>query len=307
MNEQKKVSFSILMANYNNSIYIDRAITSVLSQSYPVWELIIVDDNSLDDSVSVIRKYSSDNRIKLVVHERNEGYGASLKTAIEVAKNEIIAILDSDDALYTKALEVMADEYQKNPQYGFIYSTMWRCDHELNIVKVDNTILDVNVNEKNWMINPPISHLKTFKKSVYLKTKGFEKFQSKAVDKDLFYKLSEVTRFKFVNVPLYYYREHSTGISQGKRKYNTKYFLYMAKYKTYQRRLNTDLPNFTQKDLKFFYYYNIVFFNVFRFILNLIFRLRADLLLNKVINLIPGEFNKKKALNLKNKYVDIFG
>ena len=81
----------------------------------------------------------------------------------------------------------------------------------------------------------------------------------------------------------------------------------MAKYKTYQRRLNTDLPNFTQKDLKFFYYYNIVFFNVFRFILNLIFRLRADLLLNKVINLIPGEFNKKKALNLKNKYVDIFG
>jgi glycosyltransferase involved in cell wall biosynthesis len=307
MSEEQKIHFSILMANYNNSQFIDKSIKSVLSQTYPYWELIIVDDCSSDDSIGVINTYLTDKRIKLIRHDKNWGYGATLKTAIQMANYEHIAILDSDDLLHTTSLEIMAQAYKNYPHFGFIYSTMWRCDQHLKNCRIDTMITDVDVNKKNWLMNPPISHFKTFRRNDYLKTKGFERFQRKAVDKDLFYKLSEVTQFKFINIPLYYYRQHSTGISQGAHKFTTKYFAYMAKYKAYKRRLNSKLPNFEYKELRFFYYYNIVFFNIVRFFIDLFFRCKLELMLNKAIKLMPGEIIKARIMNFKSHYIDIFG
>ena len=52
-----EVSFSILMANFNNAKYIKKAIRSVISQTYSKWELIIVDDHSIDDSISIIKSF----------------------------------------------------------------------------------------------------------------------------------------------------------------------------------------------------------------------------------------------------------
>ena len=62
-------TFSILMANYNNSRFIEEAIESVLTQSYQYWELIIVDDYSTDNSIEIINKFLDDKRIKLYLHK----------------------------------------------------------------------------------------------------------------------------------------------------------------------------------------------------------------------------------------------
>jgi hypothetical protein len=73
-----KPQFSVLMANYNNGRYIDEAIRSVLAQSFAVWELIIVDDGSKDDSLKRIEQYLKDPRIRLYAKEKNEGYTNAL-------------------------------------------------------------------------------------------------------------------------------------------------------------------------------------------------------------------------------------
>ncbi len=86
------LSFSILMANYNNGKYIEEAIRSVANQGYPNWELIIVDDLSTDNSIETINFILEEKRIKLIQHEHRMGYGGSLKTAINQASNDIYAL-----------------------------------------------------------------------------------------------------------------------------------------------------------------------------------------------------------------------
>ena len=80
--------FSLIMANYNNDKYIAEAINSVLNQTFKDWELIIVDDCSTDNSLSVIESFLSDKRIKLIKHEQNKGYISALKTGIANISSE---------------------------------------------------------------------------------------------------------------------------------------------------------------------------------------------------------------------------
>lgn len=259
----ENITFSILMANFNNSKFIEEAIESVLSQSYQYWELIIVDDCSTDKSIEKINPFLKDKRIKLISNNSNLGYGGALKTASDAANNEILAILDPDDKLHEKALEIMAKAYRENPDYGFIYSTTWSCDSELKNCKIVNWIGPDTPVKSNIFV-PKISHLKTFRKDMYEKTTGFDPNQKRSVDKDIIYKLEEITKFKFVNVPLYYYRQHESGISQGKNKFQARIYLYIAKCKAYRRRLNTNIPNISLEAL-YLEYYKITFHSLIKF------------------------------------------
>ena len=247
-NHSKELSLSILMANYNKANYIETAIKSVINQTYPNWELIIVDDCSIDDSKKIINKFVANERIKLICHKVNQGYSAALKTAVENAHNDILGILDSDDKLHIDALKIMAEAYHKFPKYGFIYSSMWICDAELKNCKIQKDI-GFKIPEKTFIFNPYISHFKTFRREVYNKTTGYDLTLKAAVDKDIIYKLEEITEFKKIKKPLYYYRKHDKGISQGKKQFQASIYCYIAKCKTYRRRLKTDLPNFSLRNL----------------------------------------------------------
>ncbi|MFX0043240.1 MAG: glycosyltransferase family 2 protein [Candidatus Hodarchaeota archaeon] len=241
------ISFSIIMANYNNGAFIEVAIKSLLSQTYRNWELIIVDDGSTDNSVQIIQSFLNDNRIKLFINKTNYGVGFSKKKGCSYASNDILGILDADDKLEKKALEIIAKEYKENPEYGFIYTNMWNCDSELKNCKQNRKI--GSIPNKSSIFNPIIFHFRTFRKVDYIKTSGYDPNLKSAVDKDIIYKLEEVTNFKFINKPLYYYRHHEKGISQYKNEFQARVYHYIAKCKTYKRRLNTNLPNYTLKEL----------------------------------------------------------
>ncbi len=299
--QSKNNYFSILMANFNNARFIKTAINSVISQTYPYWELIIVDDCSTDNSLTIINHLLKDDRIKLIRHERNQGYGGSLKTAAANGLNDIIGIVDADDKLHKDALKIIADAYQKNPDYGFIYSTMWECDAQLkNCIK--NRWIGYDVPKKTNIFKIKISHFKTFLRRAYLKTSGFDPDQKRAVDKDIIFKLEEVTKFKFVNIPLYYYRWHREGISQAKSSFQPEFYHYLAKLKAYKRRLNTKIPNFTRKQISF-EYYRITFYKVIHFLLYLYDKL-------KIRALVKGSLEKNyyilESIKLKLRFLKKF-
>ena len=288
MKAERKIeimSFSILMANFNNVKYIEEAIKSVISQSYSVWELIIVDDQSTDNSLNKIRDFLVDKRIKLIQHKFNKGYGSTLKTAAENASNQILAILDADDKLHETALEVILKTYQDSPDCGFVYSTMWRCDAQLKNCRIVDWI-GPSIPEKTNIFNIRISHFKTFLKDAYLKTLGFDPNQKKAVDKDIIFKLEEITELKYVDIPLYYYRWHGGGISQDKSNYKAEFYHYLAKRKAYNRRKNSTIPNFTQKQIKF-EYYRITFYKLTHFLIRIYRKFRISEFLKKGLESLP--------------------
>ena len=273
------LSFSIVMANYNNEKYIQEAIRSVISQIYSNWELIIVDDASTDNSIEKITPFLDDKRIKLIRLKQNYGVGHAKRMGCENAVNDILGILDSDDKLDNKALEIVAKCYKENTDIGFVYTNMWSCDSELKncIISRDNR----EIPEKESIFNPIILHFHTFRRPDYLKTLGYDSNLRSSVDKDIIYKLEEVTSFKYVNEPVYYYRHHKKGISQNKNKFNARVNHYKAKCKTYRRRLNTDLPNFSLKEL-YYEYYKITFSNIINLLKSLIRTFKLSKLVRKI-------------------------
>ncbi len=88
----------IIMAAYNAEKTITAAIRSVIDQTYPYWELIVIDDCSTDATVSIVKSISVvEPRIHLLRNRINRGVSQSRKRGLEYAKSKWIAILDSDD------------------------------------------------------------------------------------------------------------------------------------------------------------------------------------------------------------------
>ncbi|MEX0441061.1 glycosyltransferase family 2 protein [Providencia rettgeri] len=79
---------SIIMPCYNAEQYIKDSINSVLNQTYPHFELIIIDDLSTDNSINIINSFS-DNRIKLIQLTQNGGAGVARNTGIEAAQGRV--------------------------------------------------------------------------------------------------------------------------------------------------------------------------------------------------------------------------
>ncbi len=97
---------SVVMPVYNAEAYLSEAIESVLNQGYKKLELIIVDDGSTDNSLSIIKKYArKSRRIKFLENEKNLGISLTVKKAIDQAQGDFIARMDADDVSYAKRIE----------------------------------------------------------------------------------------------------------------------------------------------------------------------------------------------------------
>ncbi|WP_254634767.1 glycosyltransferase family 2 protein [Paenibacillus sp. GbtcB18] len=92
---------SIVMPTYNRAQIISGAIESILRQSYANWELIVVDDRSMDHTEETIREWTrKDVRIRYVCNGREKGPGGARNTGMLAAQGEYLAFLDSDDEWY---------------------------------------------------------------------------------------------------------------------------------------------------------------------------------------------------------------
>lgn len=95
---------SVIIPTYNRANLIQRAVRSVLAQTYAKFELIVVDDCSLDNTVSLVSAVQ-DDRVKVIRHQANQGEGASRNTGMQVSRGKYAAFLDSDDEWLPSKLE----------------------------------------------------------------------------------------------------------------------------------------------------------------------------------------------------------
>ena len=147
------MKISIITASYNYENYITEAIESVLAQTYTNWELIIVDDGSKDNSVSVIEKYCEKfpDKIFLYRHKNNQNMGLSetLQLGLKKAKGDYIAFLESDDYWSESHLEEKVAVVKNNPDVRFIFnSTKLFGDEEVIKEHHKNTSDNLPIEEK---------------------------------------------------------------------------------------------------------------------------------------------------------------
>jgi glycosyltransferase involved in cell wall biosynthesis len=132
---------SIITPVYNSERYLLEHLKSVQIQTYEHWEHILVDDCSSDGSGALIKKFQSkDQIIKYHRLEENSGAGIARNKAIEIAKGDYMAFLDSDDQWYSKKLEEQIN-FMKVNGYHFTFTAY-------DIVDANNRKLDITISSK---------------------------------------------------------------------------------------------------------------------------------------------------------------
>lgn len=126
---------SIIVPAYNTKNFIRQTIESVQNQTYTNWEMILADDASTDQTVSIIEEFSQkDSRIKLFKLPQNRGNGFARNFALEKAAGKYIAYLDADDLWFPEKLEKQIHFLKSNDLY-FTFSFYDSIDEEGNNLK----------------------------------------------------------------------------------------------------------------------------------------------------------------------------
>lgn len=221
-----KPKISIIIPTYNtDDKYLRECIDSVLSQSYPYWELCIADDASpkkhVQNTLNFYKK--SDSRIKVVFREKNGHISKSSNSALELATGDFIALLDHDDLLPEHALFFVVEAINKNPEAAIFYSDEDKIT-EFGTRQDPHFKSDWNLDlfySQNY-----VSHLGVYRKSLLDKINGFRTGVEGSQDQDLLLRcLPHIHSSQIIHIPriLYHWRilEGSTAMGSGEKSYTT--------------------------------------------------------------------------------------
>ncbi len=199
-------TITYLVANYNNARYVEDCLVSLKNQSCDRWRCIVCDDHSTDDSVAIIKRHP-DSRIRLLENSRNVGYIKTLKRMIAAAPSDIVGILDSDDALGKDATACVLQAYADDKNAGFVFTRYTTMDENLSRQIRGPITPSIEGGKYSALLDTSgVGQLRSFRKSLYYRTQGLDESMLYAEDRDLIYKMEEVTPLVFVDEVLYKYR-----------------------------------------------------------------------------------------------------
>jgi glycosyltransferase involved in cell wall biosynthesis len=205
--------FSVIIPTYNRAHTIERAIESVLNQTFKDFELIVVDDGSTDKTLALLKKY--DGKIKLFT-QNNQGVSATRNFAVEHANGSWLAFLDSDDEWLSHKLQLQFDFIQQNNNYPLVHGEeIWiRNGTRVNPKKKhqkgggDQFLASL----KLCAISPSVA---VIKKDIFLELGGFREDFPACEDYDLWLKLTSLYEVGFIDNPLVKkYGGHGDQLSQ---------------------------------------------------------------------------------------------
>ena len=145
----EKLNFSVILPTYNRDRILPRAIRSVLAQTHENFELIIVDDASVDDTSTVIEQFT-DSRIRYCARQENGGAAAARNSGLRLAKGRLLSFLDDDDEYLPGFLEETFKKLNRSPaSVGF----SWAAHYVVN----DTADGEVCIAQKHWEPKPHLS------------------------------------------------------------------------------------------------------------------------------------------------------
>lgn len=131
--------FSVIMPAHNAMKTIRSSIESVLSQTYPRWELIVVDDGSTDGTSEAIKNFLGDNRVNYL-HQSNKGASSARNTGIKASCGNYVAFLDSDDHWAPTKLAITLQHIISCPRAGLFYSDVLVIDETGRVLWANDRI-----------------------------------------------------------------------------------------------------------------------------------------------------------------------
>lgn len=205
---------SVLMSVYNDALYVEEAIVSILQQNFTDFEFVIIDDGSTDGSSKILEDYAqNDLRIKLYKQE-NSGLISALNFGLSVCSGELIARMDSDDVALPNRLLKQCTFMQSNPSLGVLGSDIDLIDGSGMLLRRFCYPKGEKAVNKFIKHGSPVAHPAVMmRKSAVQKVGGYRKAFLHAEDYDLWFRILE-HGYKVDNLDevLLRYRQTSSGV-----------------------------------------------------------------------------------------------
>jgi glycosyltransferase involved in cell wall biosynthesis len=207
-----------MMPAYNAERFIGQAIESVLAQSYPAWELLIVNDGSKDGTAEVISRYR-DPRI-CVVNQENGGEAAARNTALENVRGEYLAFLDSDDLFRERHLEGLVNFLDNHADCEGVYTDGFYCDQDGKPIQTLSSRrrgpfegdIFAEVARSSDVFGPPVCVMLR-SQAIFSRRLSFDTEIVIGPDWDFFTRFAEAGRFGYLEADTCLYRLHGTNIT----------------------------------------------------------------------------------------------
>src|ERR1044072_3956649 len=212
---------SIVLPAFNRERYLAATIDSVLSQTFPDWELVVVDDGSSDSTPAIIERYHRrfPGKIRPIV-QPNAGVAAARNRAITAATDELVAFIDSDDLWPPGKLERQVAAFRAAPGAAFVYTGYEIIDADgrsLETVRPDprfrGDIYEKLWTEDNRILGPTIM----VTREILFRIGLFDHRLPVGENLDLRIKLARLGPVSFVDDTLYRYRRHQGSLSDDRR------------------------------------------------------------------------------------------
>jgi glycosyltransferase involved in cell wall biosynthesis len=198
------------------------AIESVLTQTFKDFELLIIDDASVDETFSIFKNYAKvDKRIVYFKNKKNLGISRSRNLALEKAQGKYIAILDSDDIWCDRdKLKRQVEFLEGHQNYVLVGGGVILVDEDnKEIIRYLTPLSDEKIRRQIFLRNPFVHSSVMYLKKAVLKVGSYDESLEVSEDYDLFFKLGKKWKFVNLNDFLVRYRVY-TGSDQPKYKLN---------------------------------------------------------------------------------------
>lgn len=207
--------FSVIIPLYNKAPYIEKAIHSVLNQTHKEFEVIVIDDGSVDNGVEIVKQMSSStNQTIKLIEQTNQGVSTARNNGVKLAKYDYIAFLDADDwwsPTFLQEMKLLIEEFPHAGIYGSSYFKVKK-----------GKKLQANIGVDKGFENGEINYFKVYAKTLWMplwtgaivvpkiiieNENGFKPQLKLGEDFDLWVRIAEKHSVVFLNKPLSNYNQ----------------------------------------------------------------------------------------------------
>lgn len=246
---------SVICMSYQHEKFVERALRSVIGQTYSNFEIIFIDNCSVDRSFEIGKTILESSKASYFLHKtpRNLGIAGGVNYAIKsFASGKYIATLACDDFWDMFNLEEKVKYFEANPSYGMVYGNGYYYFDDTKEIKLYYSKPSIS----GWILKellqaPPINPQGILYKHEVIKEMNYFDDNAKVEDRDLWYKIAEKYPIGYVHIPLTFYRSHQSNISSNINyvREGNEYF-----FKKYETRFPKEIRIARMKQDRFFAY-----------------------------------------------------
>jgi GT2 family glycosyltransferase len=200
---------TVLIATYNRAAWLGEAIESVLAQTYADYEIVVVDDGSVDGTREVAAAFGA--RIRYI-HQPNQGKASAQNRGLREARGTYVALLDDDDIWLPDKLAIQLAVLEAEPDLGFVCGGAWLVTAAGEPIAIwrrtaSNRECFENLYQENFIQHSSV----VVRRDLIERVGGLDVSLRTTEDYDLWLRLARHAPFRYIDRPLVKYRQHPGG------------------------------------------------------------------------------------------------